>query len=101
MCVVQANIAALTASRVQWVSVYSVYHNDHYAHDIRLSHIHVSLRNKEGRNIFAVSDSELKTGRENAAYKDTKFISQEAEWFLAGVLDGIADGDLTRADSSV
>jgi glutamine synthetase len=56
------------------------------------SHIHVSLRNQEGRNIFAVSDSELKSGRVNAAYNDTKFISQEAEWFLAGVLDGIADG---------
>ncbi|KAF8912106.1 hypothetical protein CPB84DRAFT_1812245 [Gymnopilus junonius] len=54
-------------------------------------HIHVSLRNREGRNIFAVSDSELETGRENAAYKDTKWISQEAEWFLAGILDGIAD----------
>ena len=56
------------------------------------SHIHVSLRNKEGRNIFALSGSELKSGRVNAANDDTKFISQEAEWFLAGVLDGIADG---------
>ena len=56
------------------------------------SHIHVSLRNHEGRNIFAVSDSELESGRVNAANDDTKFISQEAEWFLAGVLDGIADG---------
>ena len=56
------------------------------------SHTHVSLRNKEGRNIFAVSDGELKSGRANAANADTKFISQEAEWFLAGVLDGIADG---------
>jgi glutamine synthetase len=52
----------------------------------------VSLRNAEGRNIFAVSDAELKTGRSNAANEDTKFISQEAEWFLAGILDGIADG---------
>ena len=56
------------------------------------SHIHVSLKNKEGRNIFAVSDSELKSGRVDAANNDTKFISQEAEWFLAGVLDGVADG---------
>jgi glutamine synthetase len=39
-----------------------------------------------------VSDSELKRGRVNAANDDTKFISQEAEWFLAGILDGIADG---------
>ncbi|KAF8969643.1 hypothetical protein BDZ97DRAFT_1959621 [Flammula alnicola] len=54
-------------------------------------HVHISLRNKEGRNIFAVSDAELKTGRDNAANEDTKFISQEAEWFLAGILDGIAD----------
>ncbi|KAF8197521.1 hypothetical protein BJ912DRAFT_1020835 [Pholiota molesta] len=54
-------------------------------------HVHVSLRNAEGRNIFAVSDAELKTGRANAANEDTKFISQEAEWFLAGILDGIAD----------
>ena len=54
--------------------------------------MHVSLRNKDGRNIFAVSAEELETGRANAANEDTKFISQEAEWFLAGVLDGIADG---------
>jgi len=56
------------------------------------SHIHVSLRNQEGKNIFAVSDGELENGRVNAANDDTKFISREAEWFLAGVLDGIADG---------
>ncbi|KAF9477576.1 glutamine synthetase/guanido kinase [Pholiota conissans] len=55
-------------------------------------HVHVSLRNAEERNIFAVTDAELKTGgRANAANEDTKFISQEAEWFLAGILDGIAD----------
>jgi len=55
-------------------------------------HTHVSLQNKDGRNIFAVSDEETNSGRANAANGDTKFISQEAEWFLAGVLDGIADG---------
>ncbi|KAH9484376.1 Type-1 glutamine synthetase 2 [Psilocybe cubensis] len=54
-------------------------------------HVHVSLRNKKGRNIFAVTDEELKSGRPNATNEDTKFISQEAEWFLAGILDGIAD----------
>lgn len=54
-------------------------------------HVHVSLRDKNGRNIFAVSDSELVGGRIGASYDDTKFISQEAEWFLAGILDGIAD----------
>jgi glutamine synthetase len=48
----------------------------------------------EGRNIFSVSDAELQTGRVSAANEDTKFISQEAEWFLAGILDGIADGML-------
>ena len=58
------------------------------------SHVHVSLKNMEGRNIFSVSDAELQTGRANAANEDTKFISQEAEWFLAGILDGIADGML-------
>jgi hypothetical protein len=55
-------------------------------------HIHVSLWNKSGKNSFALSDYELKSGRSSAAYDDTKFITQEAEWFLAGVLDGIADG---------
>lgn len=39
-----------------------------------------------------MSAEELETGRANAANEDTKFISQEAEWFLAGILDGIADG---------
>ncbi|PPQ63260.1 hypothetical protein CVT24_006785 [Panaeolus cyanescens] len=54
-------------------------------------HVHVSLRDSSGRNAFAVSEQELKTGRAGAANEDTRFISQEAEWFLAGVLDGIAD----------
>jgi glutamine synthetase len=42
--------------------------------------------------VFAVSDAEKKSGRDGAANKDVKFMSQEGEWFLAGVLDGIADG---------
>jgi len=55
-------------------------------------HVHVSLRNSDGKNIFAISQSELESGgRVNAAYEDTKFISQEAECFLSGILDGIAD----------
>ncbi|TCD62179.1 hypothetical protein EIP91_007263 [Steccherinum ochraceum] len=54
-------------------------------------HIHVSLRNSQGKNIFSVQDSELKTGRKGAAYEDTKFLSQEGEWFLAGVLHGLPD----------
>lgn len=57
------------------------------------SHIHVSLRDKNGRSLFAVSEAESTTGRANAAYPDTKFLSQEGEWFLAGVLDGLADGE--------
>jgi glutamine synthetase len=59
------------------------------------SHVHISLKNNEGRNIFSVSEAELQTGRANAANGDTKYISQEAEWFLAGILDGIADGTLS------
>lgn len=51
-------------------------------------HIHVSLRNSEGRNIFA---PETKEARKDAAYPDTKFLSQEGEWFLAGVLHGLPD----------
>jgi glutamine synthetase len=39
-----------------------------------------------------VSEGELETGRTNAGNEDTKFISEEAEFFLAGILDGIADG---------
>ncbi|KAH8827026.1 hypothetical protein DL96DRAFT_1605208 [Flagelloscypha sp. PMI_526] len=54
-------------------------------------HIHVSLRDGQGKNIFAVSNDQLSSGRENAAFGDTRFLSQEGEWFLAGILDGIAD----------
>ena len=64
-------------------------------------HVHVSLRDGNGKNSFALSEDELKTGRTNAAYDDTKFISQEGEWFLAGVLDGIADGVLYINTSSM
>ena len=59
-------------------------------------HVHVSLRDSAGKNVFAISQSELESGgRANAAYDDTKFISQEAEWFLSGILNGIADGGLS------
>jgi glutamine synthetase len=54
--------------------------------------VHVSLRDNRGKNVFAVSDAEAKEGRTNAAFEDTKFISQEAEWFLAGILEGLPDG---------
>lgn len=50
------------------------------------------MKEASGKNVFAIKDSELKTGREGAAYEDTKFMSQEGEWFLAGVLEGLPDG---------
>jgi hypothetical protein len=52
------------------------------------------MRDLAGKNIFAVADSELERGRTDAAYNETKHISQEAEYFLAGVLDGLTDGQL-------
>lgn len=58
-------------------------------------HIHVSLRDKEGRNIFAPTKEESAgAGRESAEFKDLKYLSQEAEWFLAGLLEGLPDGKL-------
>ncbi|KAF7796709.1 hypothetical protein EIP86_007892 [Pleurotus ostreatoroseus] len=45
----------------------------------------------DGKNIFAVPEEELENGRTGAANEETKFISQEGEWFLAGVLDGLPD----------
>lgn len=56
-------------------------------------HTHVSLRDKNGRNIFSVSKEQLKSGRSGAANEDTRFISHEAEMFLAGLLDGLPDGE--------
>ncbi|KAG8967930.1 hypothetical protein FRC03_009065 [Tulasnella sp. 419] len=55
-------------------------------------HIHVSLRDKDGKSLFAITDEELASGgRKGAQYEDTKWISQECEWFLAGILDGLTD----------
>ncbi|GAA6055968.1 hypothetical protein JCM3770_000753, partial [Rhodotorula araucariae] len=54
-------------------------------------HVHISLRDSEGRNVFAVRDDEVKDGRADAQYDDTKRISQVGEWFLAGILDGLPD----------
>lgn len=60
-------------------------------------HIHVSLRNKEGKNVFAVTEAELKAGgRKDASFPELRFISQEAEWFLAGILAGLRDGKLSK-----
>jgi glutamine synthetase len=54
----------------------------------------VSLRDQSGRNIFGLMDEQMKDGgRKDAAYDDVKFISQEAEWFLAGLLLGLPDGE--------
>lgn len=59
-------------------------------------HIHVSLRDKDGRNIFGLSKEETAAGgRQDAKWKDLQYISQEAEWFLAGLLEGLKDGELT------
>jgi glutamine synthetase len=44
--------------------------------------------------LFALSGTEAKSGREDAAFEDTKYVSKQAENFLAGILDGIADGEL-------
>ncbi|KAG6910276.1 hypothetical protein DXG01_011673 [Tephrocybe rancida] len=55
-------------------------------------HVHVSMRDSTGVNVFAVAENEREFGRKDAQYNDTRFLSQEGEWFLAGVLDGIADG---------
>lgn len=57
-------------------------------------HIHVSLRDASGRNIFAPSKEEMAgDGRKDAKYKDLKYLSQEAEWFLGGLLEGLPDGE--------
>lgn len=61
----------------------------------------MSLQDENGRNIFAVSDEELKSGgRKGAAYEDIKYLSQEAEWFLAGLLEGLPDGQYLQHDMS-
>jgi len=55
-------------------------------------HIHVSLTDKSGKNVFALSEEEIKNGgRKDAVYEDTRYMSKEGEWFVAGLLDGIAD----------
>ncbi|CAE6414108.1 unnamed protein product [Rhizoctonia solani] len=52
-------------------------------------HVHVSLRDKNGRNIFAIVDADKDKGRADAQYQDTRFMSQEGEWFLAGLVPTI------------
>ena len=61
-----------------------------------IRHIHVSLRNAEGKNAFAPTKEDLENGgRKNAFHKDLAFVSQEAEWFLAGLIDGLPDSAST------
>lgn len=54
-------------------------------------HVHISLRDKNGKNVFAVEESEVEKGRKEAKYEDTARISQIGEWFLAGILQGLPD----------
>lgn len=51
-------------------------------------HIHVSLQDKNGRNIFGLEDGKA---REDAKWDDLKYVSKELEHFLAGVLQGLPD----------
>ena len=56
-------------------------------------HIHVSLRDRRGQNVFASVDEEGKSQvRQRAKYDDLKYVSQECEWFLGGLLEGLPDG---------
>ncbi|KAF8334260.1 glutamine synthetase/guanido kinase [Cantharellus anzutake] len=53
-------------------------------------HIHVSLKDTSGKNVFSLSPDEIKQGgRKDARYEDVQFISQEGEWFISGLLDGL------------
>jgi glutamine synthetase len=91
MCSLLQSSLSNAAPWMQWVRIHIdfrlIFVNDDYSR-----HIHVSLKTADGRNVFAVSDSEAKTGRQGAANDDVKCMSQEGEWFLGGVLEGLADG---------
>ena len=60
-------------------------------------HMHVSLRDsKSGKNAFAISKEEIAAGgRKDAKYSDVAYVSKEAEHFLAGLMAGLADGELS------
>jgi glutamine synthetase len=49
-----------------------------------IGHVHVSLRDQSGRNVFAVDKP-----RTDAKWDDLKHVSKELEWFLAGVLKAL------------
>lgn len=56
-------------------------------------HIHVSLKGEDGRNAFALSKEEIKAGgRANAYHEHLRNVSEVAEYFLAGLIDGLQDG---------
>ncbi|KAG6829637.1 hypothetical protein H0H92_003970 [Tricholoma furcatifolium] len=44
-----------------------------------------------GKNLFAVAESDREHGRKDAQYNDIRFMSPLGESFLAGVLDGLPD----------
>jgi glutamine synthetase len=56
-------------------------------------HIHVSLVDKSGKNLFALDEKTSSTGegREDAKWEDLRHVSKEMEHFLAGVLQGLPD----------
>lgn len=57
-------------------------------------HTHVSLKDPSGKNLFAYTDPQHPDGRPGAAFEDTKFLSLQGEQFLAGILDGLPDGEI-------
>ena len=51
-------------------------------------HIHVSLQDSSGGNIFSLPDGQI---RSDAKWEDLKYVSENLEWFLAGILKGLPD----------
>jgi len=49
-------------------------------------HIHISLRDSNGKNIFA-----SERARTDAKWPDLKHVSKDLEHFLAGILKGLPD----------
>lgn len=61
----------------------------------------MSLQDKDGKNLFAVSEEEAENGgRSGAAFDDTKYMSEMAEWFLAGLLEGLPDSETCSSQST-
>ena len=51
------------------------------------------MRDPDGRNVFSLTKDEIQAGgRKDCKYADMKYMPKEAEWFLAGLLDGLPDG---------